>query len=67
MLASNNFKSAEFCELLQIAGKLQCIAAENGFKQVQIAYLAEIRNLDKLVQPSYTLSMQVGPLHGKAL
>ena len=39
----------------QIAGKLRCV--ESGFKQVQITYLAEVRNLDKLVQPSYTLSV----------
>ena len=36
----------------RIAGKLRSIAADNGFKQVQIAYLAVI---SCLVQPSYTL------------
>ena len=51
-------KSAPF----RIAGKLRCKAADNGFKQVQIAYLALISYLDKLVQPSYTLSMQISPL-----
>ena len=39
-------KSAPF----QIAGKLRCIAPGNGFKQVQIAYLAVITYLDKLFQ-----------------
>jgi len=47
-------KSAPF----RIAGKLR----SNGFKQVQIAYLAVISYLDKLVQPSYTLSTQISPL-----
>ena len=32
--------------------------ALNGFKQVQIAYLAAISYLDKLVQPSYTNQAQ---------
>ena len=41
----------------QIAGKLGCKPTDNGFKQVQIAYLAVISNLDKLVQPNYMLSM----------
>ena len=39
----------------QIAGKLQCKATANGFKQVQIGYLAVISYLHNLVQPSYTL------------
>ena len=43
-------------ETIRIAGKLRCKAADSGFKQVQIAYLAVISYLDKLVQPSYTLS-----------
>ena len=30
-----------------------------GFKQVQIAYLVVISNLDKLVQPCYILPMQI--------
>ena len=51
-------KSAPF----RIAGQLRCKAADNGFKQVQIAYLALISYLDKQVQPSYTLSMQISPL-----
>ena len=38
-----------------VYGHTQC----NGFKQVQIAYLAPISYLDKLVQPSYTLSTQI--------
>ena len=42
--------------LFQIAGRLQC--AKNGFKQVQIAYLAVISTL-----ASYTLSMQIRLLH----
>ena len=33
----------------------------NDFKQVQIAYLAAISYLDKLVQPSYTLCTQIRP------
>ena len=32
----------------QIAGKLLGILTDNGFKQVQITYLAMISNLDKL-------------------
>ena len=35
---------------------------ENGFKQVEIAYLAAIRHLDKLVQPSYAICTQFKPL-----
>ena len=45
-------KSAPF----QIAGKLRGILTDNSFKRVQITYLCVISNLDKLVQPSYTLS-----------
>ena len=51
-------KSAPF----QIAGKLRGISTDNGFKQVQIAYLAVISNLERLVPLSYTLSMQIRPL-----
>ena len=51
-------KSAPF----QIAGKLRGTLTDNGFKQVQIAYLAVINNLSKLVQLSYTLSKQIRPL-----
>ena len=47
-------KSAQF----QIAGKLRGTLTDNSFKWVQIAYLGVI-NLDKLVQPSYTLSKQI--------
>ena len=50
-------KSAPF----QSAGKWQ-EPRVNGFKQVQIAYLAVIRYLDKLVQPSYALFAQIRPL-----
>ena len=32
---------------------------DNGFKQVQIAYLALISNIDKIVQLSYMLSKQI--------
>ena len=39
----------------QIAGKLRYTPTDNGFKQVQIAYLAVISNLDKPVQPCYML------------
>ena len=35
---------------------------ENGFKEVEIAYLAVISHLDKLIQPSYTLCTQFKPL-----
>ena len=42
--------------------KLQYTLTDNGFRQVKIAYLAVISNLDKLVQPSYTLSMQIRTL-----
>ena len=38
-------KSAPF----QIAGNLRGTPADNGFKQVQIAYLAVISNLGRLV------------------
>ena len=41
-------KSAPF----QIACKLRGTLTDNGFKQVQIAYLAVINNLGKLVQLS---------------
>jgi len=41
--------------LFRSAGKLRCKAADNGFKQVQFAYLEVISYLDKLVQPSYCL------------
>ena len=51
-------KSAPF----RSASKLRCKAADNGFKQVQFAYLAVISYLDKLFQPSYTLSTQISPL-----
>ena len=43
-------------------GKLRCKAADNSFKLVQITYLAVISYLDKLVQPSYTLSARISPL-----
>ena len=45
--------------LFRGAGKLRLWPALNGFKQVLIAYLAKISYLDKLVQPSYTLSTQI--------
>ena len=35
--------------LFQTAGKLQGTPTDNGFKQVQIAYLAVISNLERLV------------------
>ena len=36
---------------LQIAGKLQYTPTDNRFKKVQVAYMAVISDLDKLVQP----------------
>ena len=39
----------------QIAGKLRCRPTDNGFIQVQSAYLALISNLDKLIQHIYQL------------
>ena len=36
----------------RIAGELQCKAADNSFKQVQIIYLAVISYLDKLFSPA---------------
>ena len=48
--------------LFRIAGKLRYKPADNGFKQVQLAYLAVISYLDKLVQPSYMLSTRISPL-----
>ena len=48
----------------QLAGKLRGTPTDNGFEQVQIAYLAVISNLDKLVQLSYTLSKQIRPPGG---
>jgi len=51
-------KSAPF----QMAGKLWGTPTDNGFKQVQIAYLAVISNLNKLLQLSYMLSKQIRPL-----
>ena len=56
-------KSAQF----QIAGKLRYTPTDNGFKQAQIAYLAVISNLDKLVQPCYMLPMQTRPWSGLGL
>ena len=41
------------------AGQLLGTPTDYGFKKVQIAYLAVISNLDKLVQLSYTLSKQI--------
>ena len=46
----------------QIAGKLRCKSADNGFKKIQNDCLAMSSHLDKLVQPSYILSMQISPL-----
>ena len=43
----------------QIAGKLRYVPTDKGFKQLQIAYLVVIRNLEKLVQPSSVLPMQI--------
>ena len=48
-------KSAPF----RIAEKLRGTPTDNGFKQVQIAYLAVISNLERLVQLSYMLAMQI--------
>jgi len=48
--------------LIRIPGKLWCKTAGNGFKQLQFPYLAVISYLDKLLQPSYMLSMQISPL-----
>ena len=48
-------KSAPFQLLVSYEVHIQIY----GFKQVQIAYLAVISNLDKLVQLSYTLSKQI--------
>ena len=55
-------KSAPF----QIAGKLRGILTSNGLKQVQIAYLAVISNVDKLVPLSYMLSKQIRLLASNA-
>ena len=46
----------------QIAGKLRYAPTDKGFKQLQIAYLVVISNLEKLVQPSFVLPMQIRPL-----
>ena len=54
-------KSATF----QIAGKLQYTPIDNGFKQVEIAYLAVISNLDKLVHP-LLLAIYANHVAGKA-
>ena len=45
--------------LFQIPGKLRYTPIDKGFKQVQIAYLAVISNLDELVQPCYMLPLQI--------
>ena len=37
----------------------RCIDTDDGFKQVQKAYLELISYLDKLVQPSYMLSVPI--------
>ena len=65
--ASSNWKWAysvrsvcsKWFALFQIAGKLQYAPIDNSFKQVQIAYLGVISNLDKLVQSCYMLPMQI--------
>ena len=41
--------------------KLRCMAAENGFIQVENC-LAVVRYLHKLFQPSYTVFTQITPL-----
>ena len=46
----------------QIVGKLRYTPVDNGFKQVQIAFLAVISNLDILVQPCYMLPLQISLL-----
>ena len=46
-------KSAPF----QIAGNLSYTPTDNGFKEVQNAYLAVISNLDELVQPCYSTNI----------
>ena len=48
--------------LFRIASKLECKAADNGFKHVQFAYLAVVSYLDKPVQSSYTLVKTGGHL-----
>ena len=50
--------------LFQIAGKLQYTPTDNGFKQVQNAYLAVISNLDKLVQYCYIYLCKSGKAYG---
>ena len=37
-------------------------SAQNGFKQIEIAYLALISHLDELIHPIYTLSTEIKPL-----
>ena len=51
-------KSAPF----QIVGILRGTPTDDSFKQVQVAYLAVIGNLERLVPLSYMLSMQIRPL-----
>ena len=70
VLASNNLEKGLIPSELyvrklapfQIAGKLQYMPTHNGFKQVQIAYLAVISNIDKLVLPGYMLPLQIRAL-----
>ena len=68
VLRSNNLKIGCGCKWqkrksapFQITGKLRCIHTDNGFKQVQKAYLALISYLDKLVHPSCMQSVQTSP------
>ena len=53
---SELYVTSEKIDTVSTAGKLRGTPTDNGFKQVQITYLAVISNLDKLVQLSYTLS-----------
>ena len=58
LTAKVNFAQTSAKKLLGHFGPL-IVHLQIGFKQVQIAYLAVINNLDKFVQFSYTLSKQI--------
>ena len=77
VIASNNLEMGLVCQrlyltnekiaLFQIVSKLRCTLTDNGFKQAKITNLAVISNLDKLVQHSYMLSMEMRTLAWQCL
>ena len=63
---SELYVTKEKIDPFQTAGKLQNTPTYNGFKQVQIAYLAVISNLDKLYSPAWLHAICANQTTGKA-